>query len=91
MHHHGFLKCYAQHGVTEKGLLSSMASPWRSSTNLMAKLFITHGHQHLELNYTCTVHPLWPSSDLLLHPPVPEYRSTETLRQSVPALAVALP
>ena len=27
-----------------------------SSMKFMAELFITHGHQHIELNYACAVH-----------------------------------
>ena len=34
----------------------NVGSPWRSGMKLMAKLFITHGHQHIEVNDACTVH-----------------------------------
>ena len=34
----------------------NVGSLWQSSMKFMPKLFITHGHQHIELNYPCTVH-----------------------------------
>ena len=33
-----------------------VGSWWRSSMKLMAKLFSTHGHHHIELNCACPIH-----------------------------------
>ena len=34
----------------------NVGSLWRTSVKSTAKLFITHGHQHIELNHACAVH-----------------------------------